>query len=367
MVLFEVLARLELPCAAQRRRCSNDQQSLNRYSRDICDGANWIVDSEVVTRVQRIKVRFLKILVSLSRVIGLYSTELWFGRVNRTRRAISLFDNVEVTSMNLRLGRIALTTFCFVGLIAGLASTTQAGIIPWAWNALFGPPGGYYGSYYGPAPVYTSGYYGYGTTSYYGGYSSGYGSCCSPCGSSCSPCGSCCSPCGSSCYSCAGSSCATCSGGTCASGVCSNTYVAPSTGQPAPDSGIQSGPPPTFDNDSGAVDEGFRPRNEGTNDSSTPDNFSTEAFRPDGTEITVPQRTPAPTEDAVDAVEGAQEAGTGQLPILRFDSKVTWRVVPKRERLSLRANFVAPVLVRSRVDVNSDWVSMPTGTAIVKK
>ncbi len=123
-----------------------------------------------------------------------------------------------------RLARFALLLACVVG--TGFPSTSDAGVIPWAYDALFGPVGSLRRSY--STPYYTgysgySGYSGYVGTNYQpAAYSYGYSTNgCSSCQQSSyysqaqSGCG--CSPCGSV-Y---GSSCGSgCSGGGCASGNC---------------------------------------------------------------------------------------------------------------------------------------------------
>ena len=129
-----------------------------------------------------------------------------------------------------RLARIAMLMACGVGVSAPTLS--HAGVIPWAYNSIFGPVGSMQQSGYAP---YYSGY-----TPYYSGnvgasganylpaaYSYGYATNgCSSCQQSSyhaqgqDGCG--CSPCGSSCGS-------GCSGGNCASGNCT-TNSAPAGG-----------------------------------------------------------------------------------------------------------------------------------------
>lgn len=113
-----------------------------------------------------------------------------------------------------RLARIALLVACSVGV--EIPSSSEAGVIPWAYDAVFGPVGSMQRSYY--APYYT-GYSGYVGTNYQpAAYSYGYATNgCSSCQQSSyysanqSGCG--CSPCSSNCgYG--------CSGGGCASGNC---------------------------------------------------------------------------------------------------------------------------------------------------
>lgn len=113
------------------------------------------------------------------------------------------------------LTRFALLLACALGM--GSPSSSEAGVIPWTYNAIFGPPGSLHGTYYTP---YYSGGYGYTGGGYLpASYSAGYGAGnCSSCQSSYysasfGPCG--CSPCGAVCSG-------NCSTGNCASGNCSS-------------------------------------------------------------------------------------------------------------------------------------------------
>jgi hypothetical protein len=134
-----------------------------------------------------------------------------------------------------RLFRLSLVLASTASL--GLSSPVQAGVIPWAYDALFGPVGSMQARA-GYAPYYTgySGNYGGGYVTGYAPYSVGYGYVSSGCG--CSPCGG---SCGSSCASgnCASGNCASgnCSSGNCASGASSRTTNAPPAGGlgPIPD------------------------------------------------------------------------------------------------------------------------------------
>lgn len=173
--------------------------------------------------------------------------------------------------------RFVLTLLAAASILGSVPATSEAGIIPWAWDTLFGPVGsiqarraGYYGGAY-----YGGGYYGGGYSagccsgpsqyvgfrgwrngccgSNYGGYSSyGYG--CSSCGgcSSCST-GGCGYDCGYACGSC-GTGCGV---GGCASGQCNVNYP-PGTTPPAgagspvtpavpPGGGATGGPSPGYD------------------------------------------------------------------------------------------------------------------------
>lgn len=133
----------------------------------------------------------------------------------------------------LRLTKIAMLLACVVGV--GFPSSSDAGVIPWAYYSTLGPVVSMQGSYYTPyytgyTPYYT-GYSGYVGTNYQpAAYSYGYATNgCSSCQQSSyysqtqSGCG--CSPCGSNCGS-------GCSGGGCASGNC--TANSAPAGSPSP-------------------------------------------------------------------------------------------------------------------------------------
>ncbi len=109
----------------------------------------------------------------------------------------------------LRLAKFAAVLACVVGTSG--PSVSEAGVIPWAYDSVFGPVGSMQRSYYTP---YYAGYSGYTGASYQpAAYSSGYATNgCSSCQQSsyyASTYGSCgCSPCGSTCSSgCASGNC----------------------------------------------------------------------------------------------------------------------------------------------------------------
>jgi hypothetical protein len=55
------------------------------------------------------------------------------------------------------------------------------------------------------------------------------------------------------------------------------------------------------------------------------------------------------------------------VPSLKLEEKITWRTVPTRTRINVRASFGNPKVVRTRVDVNRGWVTLPTESKIVAK
>ncbi len=120
----------------------------------------------------------------------------------------------------LRLAKFVFVLACVLG--TSCPSASEAGVIPWAYDAIFGPVGSLHRSYYQP---YYAGYSGYTGASYLpASYTSGYATNgCSSCQQSsyyASTYGNCgCSPCGSLCSS------GTCSGGNCASGNCTANSI----------------------------------------------------------------------------------------------------------------------------------------------
>lgn len=157
--------------------------------------------------------------------------------------------------------------------------------------------------------------------------------------------------------------------------------AAPKTFADEPDASEKPPQPP--------VDEGFLPR--GSESSSEP----VGAFKlPE----TVQQRKPAPvevldeappedgaTDDATDdATDGATDdaateesgsgaagsdvPGTSRLPTAaaNLDQKITWRAIPSRTRLSLRARFTDPKITRLTPRHNIKWAPTPEDTRVAK-
>lgn len=120
----------------------------------------------------------------------------------------------------LRLAKFAFVLASVLG--SSCPSPSQAGVIPWAYDAIFGPVGSLRGSNYTP---YYAGYSGYTGASYQpAAYSTGYATNgCSSCqqssyyASTYNGCG--CSPCGSACSS------GGCASGNCASGNCTANSI----------------------------------------------------------------------------------------------------------------------------------------------
>lgn len=367
---------------------------------------------------------------------------------------------------NMNLKKVCLAFGCLltVGMVSPAES--EAGIIPWTYNAIFGPSRNgpmFYGAGYAPQ-TYVSNYGGYGMSSgaccgtpnyvsYYGtraqarrqsraayrwhlinnpqvvgvpyrgfaGNSYGYASvsygpgCCSPCGLGGCSTGAC--------------------GANCSTGQCGVSYNPATASSPTPDPASASGskvpqpreirstPPKTFADDPmlpgkskpGVEDSGFgtrrydrspmpktepkdafeQPLKRPGKDPSNPD-FGTEkpsfgpekksddlfgteenktdAFKPtpDGKlpKTIIPKKKAAPIEKPSGTAPKAQEAT--KFPPLRvrplnLDQKITWKSAPKAERLTIRAHFTAPRVVKQNVPANSGWFAITDSAKIASK
>lgn len=280
-----------------------------------------------------------------------------------------------------RLWKVCAVTFSTLALAAGATNTSQAGIIPWMYNAIFGPVGSMgYGAYYAPAPVPVGVGYapvwgggGCGTcTAGYAPYSVAYApfdvGCCSPCGSACSPCDSGSSPCGP---------------GGCPGGDCGVNLGAPPMnpipyGDPPPP---QPGPPSTYGPNPGGPNpggpnpdnpttgnpnydqDGFRSRssNPPPPANNAPMGSPQETMRP---ETTILPRNPAPVPDIND--DTTTSPSTLRFPTLNLDSKITWRPTAERTRLTIHAHFTKPTVTRVPTKPNADWAAVPATTKVAK-
>ncbi len=286
--------------------------------------------------------------------------------------------------------RFLLTLVTAASILGVVPATSEAGIIPWAWDTVFGPVGSIQarraarycgtndcgvsaGCYYGPSPGLFGGLRGWRNRACCGtyGYGSYGGSDCSSCGTNCG--GSCntgCSTCGVGSggydsgyvYGSAG-----CGPGGCSTGQCNVNYppgnssgsgVSPVTPAPAPGGGT-SGPVPNYDNTPGAnavvppaapgaaTDDGFVPRG-GNNKSPAPptgDPNQDEKYIPpkvnppeganspvdaNGNSTTVPPVTPNKK-----PVFGEDDEKGGALgPRLELQEKITWQPSVVRVRMA---------------------------------
>lgn len=245
-------------------------------------------------------------------------------------------------------------TFAAIALSLCLAPSTEAGLIPWTFDALFGPPGsiqqwwagypngnpymGGYGGGYGT--MYGTGYRGW----YGGGYgyaapSYGYSNCCSPVTanyytSSYGDCG--CNPCGG--YGCSG-----CASGNCASGDCgTGSNYSP---EPTPDV-----VPRTFkkDDDTNTSDD-FRPLK--------PRESSDEILpNPGGGDFKTPRPAPGEPGSGDDILPRGvlrPEADGAYVKPIEVETTVAGSYQPQRHRIVMSASYKLPTVARMQVAPNA--------------
>src|SRR6185369_12573118 len=237
--------------------------------------------------------------------------------------------------------KLLATLACSLAAISGVATSGEAGVIPWAYNAIFGPSyngGGYYRGYYGGAsygPVGYSPMYGgcvtgaCGTSTYYGPVA--WGGCCP---TTCAPCSSGCGPSG-----CGGV--ATTYGST----GCTNS-VTPATSNPPP------GPPSTFEGDNSPRPP--RPASAEPGWDATKDRTGTEGDQ----EFKSPKKGATPPSIPPDEAKG---------PILNLDEKVAWRPTATRERLPLKTGYANARVVHTPTYAKTDWVPVPSAAKVAAK
>ncbi len=300
-------------------------------------------------------------------------------------------------------------------LAAGLTSAAQAGVIPWTYNAIFGPvrypASNYQASYryrtpryvasYAPAYSYAPASYGYASSgyapvssgcsscssSYYApasyapSYGYDYGAGCGSCGpvATAPSCGSCDNSCGSS-------------SGNCLSGGCPMT---PATSNPAESNSGTNGFRPTKkepesvrrttpkdatktyaspEKNNGTDDglgSGGRSRGLRTDDEK---GNSTEAFKPAPAEdeSVIPKAKKAPAVDRLKndfetPIESNQE-GNGEAKLrwpqykLNLDHKIAWRIEAPRTRVPFHAKAVTVRVARHVPGLDSDWTPVVAKT-----
>lgn len=236
--------------------------------------------------------------------------------------------------------QVGLLTLAVVG---GLATQSQAGIIPWLYDAVFGPPG---------SVMYGTGYRGYGMT-YGAGYSPyGYGANYGYGAAAYAPATGC-------------NSCATSSAtyyGPVNSSDCSVPSRSQTTQRPTP---VEQGPAPdpTFDpmDNEGVIDDGFRGRGTGEDGSAT----STGAFKPPVDEG-IPDR-PAPAAEAEEEKSAEPDTNSIRVPSLNLDSAATTHPLVAHRRTQWHARFVTPSIARTTPKIDTKWVPAATETRIAGK
>jgi len=164
---------------------------------------------------------------------------------------------------------------CFTAALFGAPARSDAGVIPWLYDSIFGygPGNGYGGGYgwgagYGYRGTYTAGYAPF-YTGYVASYAPAYGNAC--CGTTANYApwtgydygGSCCSPCGNSCGTGCGTSCDPGCGNNCPGSNCgTGSSSAPVQSTPADTGSGQNptyAPPTSNDNTRTPPTDEFRP------------------------------------------------------------------------------------------------------------
>lgn len=272
--------------------------------------------------------------------------------------------------MSRRAGKLVATLVCSFSIWAATSAPIEAGIIPWVYNAIFGPAyngpiyagGAAYGpSNYGPVGYAPSlGACGTGgcatgacgtTQSYYGPVAwGGWRLSCAPCQAACAPCGP---------------ACSTASAGYGVNDCVGTTPAYPL--QPTPDS---SSPPQTF-------------QGQGTGTDRTPDAGFKPARERDGTETKGDDANfPAPVEKGKPAPSAAPSSGPAKkatqtppipetkdanVPVLNLDDKVAWRPAAERTRLPIKPHYANARLIRTPALPQTEWVPVSSGSKLAKK
>ncbi len=300
-------------------------------------------------------------------------------------------------TVNHRKSRFA--SLLSVALVVGLSSAANAGVIPWVYDAVFGPvryPA--YGCSYGyPEYGYGNSYSPY-AVSYaptYCGWPEGYSSCgscgISNCGYwnsvSCTPCygpreSVCATPSGCCPIECSSHPSTSSNSGTINKPTWSTTKKPGLESLPKPKETFapQTHPRPATDD---GLKSGGRSRGSRTEEKKPETN---EVFKPaqGESESVIPRRNKAPDgklDDLFDKPEDLFEkplekstGGKDEVTILQrrinFDGKIAWRVKPLWTRSPFYAKASNARVARRMPRVESDWTSVPAlsgGLKLVKK
>ncbi len=300
--------------------------------------------------------------------------------------------------MKTHVGRLALILVCSSALVHTAATDSPAGMFP---------------NVYASAPAYHGGYspYAYGPFGFlaprraYASYAPFGFSGCSPCAVACSPCAAGCAPCATG--------CAPCGPGGCPPATNTTRSQASGGAEPTP---ATEEPPKTFADEepvegSSTPDSEFEPTKRGSDadDAATDDDpTKTEAFKvpanagdadstddqaeetvvqpksktapiktpiDDDADTTPAEKTPA-EKDAAEKTpaektppKGDDPKGTQANPasVLNLPVAMSRHIAPVRTRIAIRATFGRPAVVRTRIPVNTEWVSIPQPATVVQK
>ena len=311
-------------------------------------------------------------------------------------------------TVNLGLRRIACLSAFLVTM--GIASASQAGIIPWAYDVVFGPvryPA--YGYGYSPyavsysRPIYvrsTPASYGYSSgcsscsTSYYAPVSyapASYGCGCQPVAVAPS-----CGPCGGASYASSGGSLSECAPsptpatapGTNGKSVwkkpgepTTDPAPTPRTFQETDRSGATPAGATSVDGlGTGTRSRGTRANEEVGNDEPTilkkkaPTKPAIDEFDSQPESAPTKPKFEEPLENgtpAKEATEGNKETLIRRrLPTLNLDAKIAWQAEPQRTRVPFHAKLAKASVTRRVPSLNSEWtpvVAKSTATQLVSK
>jgi hypothetical protein len=252
--------------------------------------------------------------------------------------------------------RVILGSVCFLLPFVAMSSSSEAGVIPWVYNAVFGPSRGPYGySYYGPA-YYSAGYGSGCCGTPVMAYRPMYG-CCDPCSIPCGPCG------------------VTVSG-ACGVPQCSTTGIpVPSSSSPGPaPTPSNSGAPKTYAEPdkfekptraSGTADpngvapptpareseSGFEPRKpRPAAPAIAPDNEERETRKPsaspDGTNNTTDEKKDLKSPAATPKINDGDESGTEVKPASHTNQRIAWAAALQRRQTASQPRHGTAYVVR---------------------
>lgn len=280
--------------------------------------------------------------------------------------------------------RFVLASVSFLLPFFAMSSTSEAGVIPWMYNAIFGPGRGPYGySYYGPS--YYSAGYGWTGGSYGGGccgapvmaaYRPSYG-CCDPCAVPCNPCGvAVAGTCGVPQCTTTGSSPlpSSPSAAPVPSNASPKTYAEPDKFEkPAAASGStdpNNTAPPTPARES---DSGFGPRKpRPASPTIPPDNEEREtrkpADTPEGNGTSTEEKPNLKAPAATPKIKEGDEGGTEVKPASRTSQKIAWAPVLQRRQVNSQPRHGTAYIIRLPAYPKTNDLRQPeAGSAIAKK
>lgn len=283
--------------------------------------------------------------------------------------------------------RFLLTSACFLLPIVAMSSSTEAGVIPWVYNAIFGPARGPYGYYYEP------GYYsaGYGLSGSYGGV------CCGAPAVSCRRVYACCDPCPVSCGPCGVAVAGTCGVPQCTPSGTPSTL--PATPAPAPgsnnsgtsktyaepgqfekpattsgttDSNNTAPPTPARESKQGFESDKFEQRKPRPAPTTPPDGEERETRKPagttDGDNSATEEKSNLKAPAATPKLKDEGDSGTEIKPASRTSQKIAWAPVLQRRQVGTQSKPGSAYIVRLPAYPKTNELRQPSiESSIAKK